>query len=452
MELTELLRVSLPSELGQLRAAPVALGPNEEGILLKWSACAGVDPYHEMFFFPTDTLKLSVMSHDGEILWQRDLGPGVVPGTWFCPVFPFDLDGDRVEEIWFVNNVDPDHPLGVSNYRLERLDALTGETTGQWPWPAYDTDQVISHMFRNFILGGNVDGSPVLLTAQGTYGDMFLQGWDPGHEPRWETVIRHDEPGAEGSHMCPVVDLNGDGRDEVMWGEHCIELDTGEERFCADRETYSGHSDVVQPVLDPDGGRWYLYNCRESDGDVSPRVALFDDRGERVWGAVERGHMDMGWVARLGDDRRPVAMAIRIGHKTAGPGGFAREGIEEFAFDALTGEPLGLPFSTYRTLPVDLNGDGYHELIRGGAAGGEVIDRHGNVLGTVNGHVAMVHKFMDHPGEQALVHRPDGTVSVYADADAEDGRFARKRYANPFYTANRRLGAVGYNPHVLGGL
>ena len=40
---------------------------------------------------------------------------------WFCPVFPFDLDGDGADEIWFVDNVDSDHPLSLRGQRLARL-------------------------------------------------------------------------------------------------------------------------------------------------------------------------------------------------------------------------------------------------------------------------------------------------------------------------------------------
>jgi len=453
-QLEVLVEVALGSPIGQLRAAPVSLARGApHAVLVTYCADFDVDPYVEMFFFPTDTLKMALFTEDGEVMWRRDLGKAVVPGGWFCPVLPFDLDGDGVDEIWFVNNLDPDHPLGVSSYRLERVDARNGETTGQWPWPSLGRGQSLSHTFRNFVVGGNVTGEPVLVTAQGTYGDMFFQAWRPGMTERWTLCIPKDAPGARGSHMCPVADPNGDGIDELMWGERCIELDTGTEVFCADRDVYRGHSDVIQPVLDRSTGRLFLYTCRESDGHVSPRVALFDDEGTRVWGAVDRGHVDMGWVARLGPNREHVAMAIRIGKKTCGPDGRFHQDPEEFVFDALTGEPRSVPFSVYRTIPVDLNGDGYHELVRGVAGGdGEVLDRNGRTLGSVGGPIALASKFMDHAGEQVLSYHPDGTVRVWADRNAMDTDAALARYAHPFYATNQRLSSVGYNLTVLAGL
>ena len=178
IQLEPLLTLSVGSPMGQFRAMPVELGPDmPKAFLGVYCADFDDDPYVEMFFFPSDTLKMILVTEEGEVLWQRDMGPGVVPGVWFCPVFPFDLDGDGVDEIWTVNNINADHPLGLSGYHLERIDARTGETSGRWPWPAVDRNQSLSHVFRNFVAGGHVHGEPVLVTAQGTYGDMALQGW-----------------------------------------------------------------------------------------------------------------------------------------------------------------------------------------------------------------------------------------------------------------------------------
>ncbi|MBN1676825.1 MAG: polysaccharide lyase 11 [Kiritimatiellae bacterium] len=454
VELEVLLEVALGSPVRQLRAAPVALGPGApRAFLAAYCADFDDDPYVEMFFFPSDTLKLALVTAEGAVLWRRDLGRAVVPGAWFCPVFPFDLDGDGTDEIWFVNNTNADHPLGLSGYRLERLDARTGATTGQWPWPAVPRQQPMSHLFRNFILGGYAKDEPVLVTAQGTYGEMALQAWRPDMSARWAFRVGRDAPGARGSHMCAVADLDKDGVQEVLWGERCIELDTGRELFCGDRDSYRAHSDVAQPVHDRASGRRFVYTCREGAPQTAPRVALFDARGERVWGRVDEGHMDMGWAARIGPGGALLAMAVRIGGKSCGREGRFRRGCEEFVFDALSGEERTLPFSVYGTLPVDINGDGRHELVRGGTdQHGELIDGDGNTLGSVGAPVAMAAKFLDRPGEQILTYHPDGTLRVWADRRAVDSPDAAARYADPLYAANRRLSAVGYNLVNLGAL
>jgi hypothetical protein len=449
--LEEILQFNVGTELGQCRTVPVDLG-DEDGIFLAYCQDAGVDPYVEMFFFPKHRMKISVYTCSGTRLWTRELGPGLIPGTWFVPFFPFDLDADGVDEIWFVNNIDDDHPLSIRGRRLERLDVLTGRTIRQYPWLAPPSEQSNSHRFRNFILGGYVKGRPVLVTAQGTYGAMKLQGWDTGMNKRWEYEVASTSASARGSHMCPVVDIDNDGSDEILWGERCVSLDTGRELFCADRDSYRGHSDVIAPILDRKTNRWYFHTCRETSG-FQPRIVTFNDRGGRVWGDLDKGHMDMGWVARLGPQGEHISMAIRIGSKSAGPKGFFRKNVEEFTYESHNGKKIKLDFGVFGTLPVDLNGDGLHELVRGGAEGnGEVLDRTGRVIGNVGGSVAMVSKFMDHPGEQILCYSPDGTVRIWADKNAKDSATAKWRYSHPFYKANQRLTATGSNRVNLGGL
>lgn len=103
--------------------------------------------------------------------------------------------------------------------------------------------------------------------------------------------------------------------------------------------------------------------------------------------------------------------------------------------------------------PFDLDGDGLHELVRGIAEGnGEVLDRTGRVIGNIGGSVAMVSKVMDRPGEQILCYYPDGTSRIWADKNAKDSETAKWRCEHPFYKANQRLTATGYNIVNLGGL
>jgi hypothetical protein len=444
LQMKVITEVNVGSPIHQLRAAPVSLGPGkDEAIVAIHSAEGNVDPWHEGFRFPKDTYKLMLFARSGEILWQRDLGRGIVPGTWFCPVYPFDLNGDGVDEIWLLSNSDEEHPLRISNYKLESIDALTGETIGQWSWPRYRRGYIsMSDSFRNFIMGGFVHGQPVLITAQGTYGSMNLQAWNPDMTERWEISIGMESPGARGSHMCTVLDLNNDGVDEMFWGERCFELDQGTELFCAERDIWSGHSDIVQPTWDMENNRWYIYTTRETLQDQNPRVVLFDDRGERVWANVDIGHMHSGWVARLGDDFRQLALAVRVGNQSKHLG-------EEFIFDALTGKQVTLPFTVINTLPIDLNGDGYHELVH---PDGKVLDRHGNEIGKIGSRQAFSAKLWGLPGEQAVNSSADGMIRIWADSAASDSNVALQRFEHPYYLANRRAYAVGYNNKVLCGV
>ncbi len=449
--------VDLGQPIGQCRAVPVRLGSGGghdgiDAILVVVGGDFDVDPFSEMFFLPRDTLKLVLLDAvDGSVIWRQDLGRGVIPGMWFCPVLPFDLDGDGVDEIWLVTG-EPDHPMTAYDAKLERRDAATGEITGRWKWPIKFGHEAMSSVYRRFLMPAFVHGEAVLVAGQGTYENMLLTAFDAQMNQRWQTEMTADAPGARGSHMCAIVDLDGDGIDEVLWGERVIRLSDGRELFCCDRDVYRGHSDVVQPIR-LDDGSWRIFTCREDDYEASPRVVMFDGEGRRLWGHVDRGHIDMGWTARIGPGGRLVTTAIKIGKKTCGPDGRFHQAIEEFAFDTITGEPIELGFSHYRTLPVDLDGDGRHELVRGQASGGgEVLDSDGNLLFDLGGPVAMLSRFLDLPGEQLLSYHADGGLTAWHCPGAVDTPAATVRYADATYRTNQRLTSSGYNLINLGGL
>jgi hypothetical protein len=277
---------------------------------------------------------------------------------------------------------------------------------------------------------------------------MRLQAWNSDVQKRWEYDIPADAPGARGSHMCPVVDIDGDGDDELLWGERLLGLDAGTQLFCADRDTWDDHSDIVVPTFDHDEDDWYIYTCREGTTQLSPRVVMFDSEGDRVWSAVDAGHMHVGWTARLGDGGERIAMAGR--DKNA-----SHDDLDEFAWTAFGGEPVELDYPVYSTRPVDVDGDGVHELLyRDFGRGGRVVDSSGATVGDTDPNVARVQpsKLLDAPGEQLVTCTEDGRVRVWCDPNATDTTEARRRYDHPYYRKAQRLSAVGYNWRNVAGL
>jgi hypothetical protein len=343
--------------------------------------------------------------------------------------------------------------MDYRTYVLQQLDGNTGETLGSWKWPEPATPQRMSHLYRHFILGGYVKGEPVLITAQGTYGPMAIQAWNADMSLRWECQIPEDAKGAAGSHVTPVVDLNHDGIDELMWGERCIELDQGREVFVADGDSWEGHSDIIQPVLNYQNNRWHIFTCREQMTEQPPRVAMYDDQGKRIWAALDEGHIDTGWSARIGKQGEPMVLGVKVGKKIRTAEGETRTEVVENVFEAFSGKPVQLGFNVYTTIPVDLNGDGIHELVKGYFEGdGTVLDREGKTIGNVGGLTAMASRFTSHAGEQILSYSKDGKVKIWYDASAKDTPAAKKRYDHPFYKVNQRLTGCGYNLFNLGGI
>jgi hypothetical protein len=446
--------INLGVPVGQLRAVPVNLGNDQpKAIAAMYSEDAEIDPYIGMFFFPKHTLKVILFNEYGQVLWKKDLGEGVVPGIWFSPIFAFDLDQNGADEIWIVNNRDPEHPLDFRKYVLEKLNPQSSEIEGQWPWPAPAEPQNMSSLYRHFIMGGFVKGIPVLITAQGTYGDMAIQCWNSDMSLRWEHKIQKDEKGCKGSHVTPVVDINNDGIDDLLWGERCIELDKGTQLFCSDEDTWEGHSDIIQPVFNYSEKVWYFFTCRESYPQQAPRVVLYDNNGNKAWSQLDSGHIDTGWAARLGENGEPIVLGVKVGEKIRTATGERRTGIIENTYKAFSGEKISLGFNVYTTIPVDLNGDGIHELVKGYFEGdGTVLDREGNVIGNIGGLSAMNSKFTSLPGEQILSYSKNGVIRIWADKNAKDNEKANARYENPFYKVNQKQTGNGYNLFTLGGI
>src|SRR5210317_2248816 len=146
--------IDLGQKIEQFRAVPISIGKDiPNAVVAMYSEDAEIDPNRGMFFFPEHTLKLAVFDVEGEILWKKDLGKGVVPGIWFSPIAAFDLDMDGKDEVWIVNNTNEGHPLRYEDYVLEKRNAETGEVEGQWKWPEPYPNQPMSRLFRHFIMG-----------------------------------------------------------------------------------------------------------------------------------------------------------------------------------------------------------------------------------------------------------------------------------------------------------
>ncbi|MFP4144977.1 MAG: hypothetical protein ACOCTI_04205 [Phycisphaeraceae bacterium] len=453
LDLAVLAEVDLGQEVGQFRACPVRLPDGRRAVAAIYAGDREIDPWVAQFFFPKDTLKLIVFDTAGEVVFRKDLGPGMVPGIWFSPIFAFDMDQDGADEIYLVGNEDEEHPLRWWTYRLWRIDPMTGEKTGEWTWPRPKMDQRMSFMYRHFIVGGYVDGEPVLITANGTYGPVRLTAYNGDMSVRWEAEFApKSDKLPMGSHMTAVVDHDDDGVDALAWGERYVSFDTGESVMHAGKKDWSGHSDVAQPVLDRETGEWWHFSAREWDG--SPRVVMAEPGGEVAWTAVEEGHMDTGWAAHLGGGANPTVFTIRLGGKSRTQYGESRSVDEEFAWDAFTGKRLQPGFDLYTTIPVDLDGDGYHELVRGYFEGdGTVLDAEGREIGQVGPVVAIASKFCDLPGEQLLTYEHGGSkVQIWRARNAIDSDEAKQRYEHPFYYVNQQLPGVGYNYFNLGGL
>ena len=451
IDMKEVFHLELGSGAGQFKVMPAKLGNGRKGFVAFYASCYDVDVNYSMFVFPSDVLHGICFSDDGEILWKRTFG--IIPSAALYCFTLIDMDSDGVDEIYLVDNSDPEHPFWVEAFVLEQINVLTGNIEQQWKWPNYGGLERSMWYFRNHLFGGYDNGLPVLVAAQGTYQDMYFQAYDANHDLKWVKTVAKDAAGARGSHSFPIVDINMDNIDEVLWGERCISLHDGHEIFCIERESWNGHSDMCQPVWNEKDSKWMVYINRESDENVAPRIGMYDSTGKQIWSAVEYGHIHKGWVGRIGRNGELLANGMRITGQTKDARGRYYTGITEFVFDAYSGNPVDIGFSLFDTAPVDVDGDGLHEILRGVAAGDtELIDRNGSSIAHFGGKVAMNTKILDLPGEQVMIYYSDGLVKIFADTNANDTEKAKKRYETPFYIRNQYSRNIENNLCMHGGI
>ena len=424
-----------------VRCCEVNLG-YETGMLFVYCESPNADPCDSLFTFHQHPVHMALYGEQGNQIWHRQLGMGVIPGVWFLPFIAHDMDSDGIDEIWFINNP-TDKPLIVRERIVERLDARTGETIATYPFPGTNGGyELMCEAYRHMLFAGYVNGEPVLVMQQGTYKEMYFQCYNSDMSLRWSKVIASDD-GPRGSHHVPVIDLNNDGIDEILFGERLISLDKGDEIFCVDKKTFLGHSDVVLPFVDYKTKKGYIFICRENyNYEGCPRIIMTDYEGNKVWEDVytnpeidQSGHIHFGYVFTAIPDYRKIAVGVHVRG-------------EKYIYDAIRGERIEYPVDLTDLRPIDINGDGYHEFLywKEGYPNARIHDSKGNIAFCTGGTIIQIGKWYGYHGEQFLAYyTEEGVVRMWGDADAIDSDVIKMRYENKFHQAMNKLTGNGYN-------
>ncbi|MDF1570543.1 MAG: silent information regulator protein Sir2 [Bacteroidales bacterium] len=260
------------------------------------------------------TYKLEAYLHDGTFLWQMDLGLGIEPGIWYSPYIVYDLDGDGKAEVAaktagkdFVRD-EVGRVVSGAEY-LTIFDGMTGKQLAQTDWIPRSRrlgDYVRTN--RNQMGVAFLDGkTPFLLIERGTYKAMFLEAftfrnktlekhwhWDGDEE---NPIVRH-----QGAHFMHSVDVDNDGREEVMLGSVVID-DNGEALW----STGFGHPDkcFVTDIL-PDREGLEVFYAIEDTHNNGDGVCLVDAAtGKQIWNIGHKTvHVGRGMVADIMPEHR----------------------------------------------------------------------------------------------------------------------------------------------------
>lgn len=289
----------------------------------------------------TGETKLEAYKLDGTLLWRINLGKNIREGAHYTQFLVFDLDGDGKAEVicktadgtvdgvgTVIGDKDADH-RNADGYVLTGpefltvFDGMTGKalaTVDYLPERGRVTDwgDAYGNRVDRFLAGiAYLDGErPSAVFCRGYYTRTVLVAWDwrDGKLKRRWTFDSHDgTPGnrayaGQGDHSLSVADVDGDGKDDMIYGAMCVGSD-GKGLY----STGLGHGDALHVSdLDPEHPGLEVFNIHERKPAVG--VSFRDAKtGKIIW---SKPSTDVG---------RGVAIDIDPRHKgyefwASGPG------------------------------------------------------------------------------------------------------------------------------------
>ncbi|SEI78630.1 rhamnogalacturonan endolyase [Cyclobacterium xiamenense] len=283
----------------------------------------------------TDPPILHAYTLDGTLLWEINLGINIREGAHYTQFIVYDLDGDGVAEVSCKTADGSRDGLGTvigdgsKDWRNqagkildgpEYLTVFSGNTGQALSTVAYIPDRgdlcgwggeggnagndCNGNRVDRFLAGvGYLDGKkPSLLMARGYYGRSVIAAWDFDGETlrsRWvfDSEGRENPFSGQGNHSLSVNDVDGDGRDEMVYGAMVVE-DDGSGRY----STGLRHGDALHVSrFHPDYPDQVVWGIHENETNESGfGVALFNARtGGILWGAEEGRDVGRGLAADI---------------------------------------------------------------------------------------------------------------------------------------------------------
>src|SRR5215204_6891837 len=298
-------------------------GDGEYEIILKWDPSNSKDNSQSGY---TGNVYLDAYKLDGTRLWRIDLGRNIRAGAHYTQFMVYDLDGDGKAEIacktapgtvdgqgQFVllagddPNADYRNSSGYVLSGPEYLTVFNGlsgaamSTVSYNPprGPVGDWGDNYGNRVDRFLAGvAYLDGKrPSLVMARGYYTRAFVAAWDwrDGQlTNRWNfdtghtgTTNPYSNWRGQGAHSLTIGDVDGDGRDEIIYGAAAID-DDGSGLY----STLLGHGDALHMSdMDPSRPGQEVWMVHEDPGSYGPNGVEFRDAksGALIFGVSGEG-------------------------------------------------------------------------------------------------------------------------------------------------------------------
>jgi len=183
---------------------------------------------------PGKPVQLEAFSSTGKSLWRKDIAwHGNIYGNGTNAAFNvWDMSGDGKAEVITLLQI------GEENY-VAILDGMSGKVIYKTLWDKMATDFSRAST-RVHLSIAYLDGiTPSVITQTGIYENEIISAYDNQLNKLWQYNSFNATSGS-GSHKIEIADVDGDGKQEVVYGTTCLNSD-GKVRW----STYLGHPDIV---------------------------------------------------------------------------------------------------------------------------------------------------------------------------------------------------------------
>jgi rhamnogalacturonan endolyase len=260
-----------------------------------------VDPWYLYWHPSPGTYKLDAYKSDGTHMWKYDFGWAIEQGAWYSPYIVYDFNRDGKAEIAIKSGEsdprDKEGKVTTGPEYISILDGTTGKPIAQAdyiprePFFEANKEHAYNYASRNQLAVAYLDGvNPHILVLRGTYNLQMVRAYRLiGNELKmvwdWSNMKLRDKSNnywGQGGHCTYSVDIDNDGKDEVVLGSSALDHN-GKELWT----TGLGHSDgaYIADLIPEHPGLEIYYMIEPSKTEGNGMCMVDAKTGKIIWGS-----------------------------------------------------------------------------------------------------------------------------------------------------------------------